>query len=97
MTTANPAKTYDPRDLIGEALRMEPLAIEEYRSIFFDWAFGLREHDAGAAAAALLAHYSGAPQDHPMLGLLREAAKGAGAPRGRRGRIGRAAAMAARE
>ena len=31
----------DPRGLIYEAYRMEPLKDEEYRSIFLDWALGL--------------------------------------------------------
>jgi len=81
----------DPRDLIGEAYRMEGIGPEDCRSIFFDWALGLKDADAAGAAGRLLAHYADQPADHPMTGLLREAVEGkAGAKRrgGRRGRFG---------
>lgn len=73
----------DPRDLIGEAYRMEGISVEDCRSIFFDWALGLPgDTEPAAAAARLIAHHQG-PEDHPMTGLLREAVEGR--PRGRRG------------
>lgn len=77
---------HDPRNLIGDAISMHGLSVEQHRSIFLDWAFGLeRPEEAPAAAAALLARWRGeAPADHPMLGLLAEAAAGP-AERGRRG------------
>jgi len=75
----------DPRDLIGEAYRIEGIGREDCRSIFFDWALGLPEgRDAAEAAAALIAHHAGQPADHPMTGLLREAIEGT-ATRRRRG------------
>ena len=70
------AKTYDPRNLIREAYRIEGIGAEDCRSIFFDWALGLKDgQDPVKAAQALLAHYADEPADHPMTGLLREAAE----------------------
>lgn len=84
----------DPRGLIHEAFRIEGIGPEDCRSIFFDWALGLPEPaEASRAARALLAHH-GAPEDHPMSVLLREAAEGAairhGRSGGRAGRVRRA-------
>ena len=78
----------DPRNLIGDALGMEGLSVEQHRSIFLDWAFGLeRPEDAPAMAADLLARWRDeAPEGHPMIALLEEAAAG---PATRRGRTGR--------
>ena len=68
--------TYDPRNLIREAYRIKGIAAEDCRSIFFDWALGLKDgQDSVEAAQALLAHYAGEPEEHPMTGLLREAAE----------------------
>ncbi len=76
----------DPRALIAEALRMEALGPEDARAIFFDWALGLpAEASPAEAAARLLAHHA-PPENHPMTGLLREAAARPHAPRRRRGR-----------
>jgi hypothetical protein len=85
--TRNDAHPDDPRALVAEAYRMEALAPEDARAIFFDWALGLPEGaDAAAAARRLLAHHAAAPDGHPMTALLREAAAGAAPGRGRTGR-----------
>ena len=82
------AKIHDPRNLIGDALAMEGLSVEEHRSIFFDWAFGLKEPESAAASAAALAaiYRTEATADHPMIALLEQAARGAAPARGRTGR-----------
>lgn len=68
------AATYDPRELIAEAYRIEGIGAADCRSIFLDWALGLPAGVAPAeAAAALLAHHS-PPAEHPMTALLAEAA-----------------------
>ncbi|MGG7566420.1 hypothetical protein ACQ5SO_09695 [Rhodovulum sp. DZ06] len=76
----------DPRELIQEAYRMEGLAAEECRSIFFDWALGRSEAEGDPAAVARLhAHFAALHPDHPMTAVLLE---GQGRPdaRPRRGR-----------
>lgn len=82
------AKLHDPRNLIGDALIMEGLSVEENRSIFFDWAFGLKNPETAAeAASALLAVYrTDETASHPMIALLEQAAKG---PATRGGRTNR--------
>jgi len=79
------AKRHDPRNLIGDALIMEGLSIEENRSIFFDWAFGLKQpEEAPAAAKALLELYrSEKTANHPMIALLEQASGGPAQSRGR--------------
>ncbi len=82
------AKPHDPRNLIGDALIMEGLTVEENRSIFFDWAFGLKEPEAAPASAlALLEIYrTTETADHPMIKLLEQAASGPARKRGRTNR-----------
>lgn len=82
------AKLHDPRNLIGDALIMEGLTEEENRSIFFDWAFGLKQPEtAPDAAKSLLAIYRNEmTSTHPMIKLLEAAAKG---PATRKGRTNR--------
>jgi hypothetical protein len=89
------AKIHDPRNLIGDALAMEGLSVEENRSIFFDWAFGLKNPESASMAAnALLAIYRDeTTTGHPMIRLLEQAA---GGPATGRGRTGRRRAAAAR-
>lgn len=71
----DPAKSYDKRGVIAESYRIEGISAADCRSIFLDWALGLpAEIPAADAAAALLDHYS-PPADHPMTGLLKEAAE----------------------
>ena len=78
---------HDPRGLIREAYRIEDLDEAGCRSIFFDWALGLpAETDPAEAARDLMEHHAGEPADHPMSGLLREAAAGQGPGRPRRRR-----------
>ena len=84
------ATTYDPRNLIREAYRMEEITLADCRSIFLDWALGLKEGQDGAeGAAALLAHYADQPADHPMTKVLREATAGKARARRRGGAAGR--------
>ena len=76
---------HDPRGLIREAYRIEGIGEADCRSIFFDWALGLpADTDPAGAARDLLAHHAAEPADHPMTGLLREAAEGQGGRAGRR-------------
>ena len=80
------AARYDPRNLIREAYRIDGIAAEDCRSIFFDWALGLKDgEDPVAAAQALLAAYAAEPHDHPMTILLREAAERRASTRRRSG------------
>ncbi|MCY3727321.1 MAG: hypothetical protein OXF95_11860 [Rhodobacteraceae bacterium] len=66
----------DPRGLIYEAYRMEPLKDEEYRSIFLDWALGIPiEQDVFGLINDLLAMYQREYPDHPMTRILREGMK----------------------
>ena len=84
------ASTYDQRNLIREAYRIEGITLADCRSIFLDWALGLKDgQDAATGAAALLAHYSTQPEDHPMTVVLREAVTGRAKARRRGGAAGR--------
>ncbi len=66
--------TWDPRNLIREAYRIEGIWAGDCRSIFLDWVLGLKDGQTPAeGAGALLAHYTGEPEDHPMTVLLAEA------------------------
>ncbi len=68
------ALEFDPRNLIREAFRIEGITLADCRSVFLDWALGLKDHqEPRVAAAALLAHYSDEPGDHPMRVVLTEA------------------------
>ena len=82
------AKQHDPRNLIGDALIMEGLTVEENRSIFFDWAFGLKEPEAAPASAQALLEIYRTPEtaDHAMIKLLEQAASGPAQKRGRTNR-----------
>jgi len=72
--TEDAAKIHDPRNLIREAFRIDGIGREDCRSIFFDWALGLKDdQDARTAVTALMAIYADAPADHPMMIVLREA------------------------
>jgi hypothetical protein len=77
------AATHDPRNLIGEAYRIEGIGAADCRSIFLDWALGLPAGVAPSQAAAALLEHHAAPAGHPMTALLAEAA-GSGAAAGRR-------------
>lgn len=74
----------DPSGLIAEAYRIEGISPVECRSIFFDWAIGLKS-DTGPALADLLARYGMAQPTHPMTQVLCEGQEGVAAPAGRRG------------
>ena len=80
----------DPTDVIHEAYRIEGIAPEECRAIFFDWAMGLDDGlDMVDAAKTLHADLAGKNPDHPMSALLAEASLGmaqgrTGRRRGRR-------------
>ena len=69
-------EAHDPRNLIGEAYRIEGIGAADCRSIFLDWALGLPAGVAPAEAAAALLAQHAPPADHPMTALLAEAAAG---------------------
>ncbi len=72
----------DPRGLMREAYAIEGIVGPQCRSIYLDWALGLRaEQDATAATATLLAHYGPAWPDHPMTAVLREGVEAVARPR----------------
>ncbi|MEL6794805.1 MAG: hypothetical protein AAFP78_15200 [Pseudomonadota bacterium] len=90
MKNKGPTAELDPRALIVEAYRMEGIAPEDCRSIYFDWALGLdAARDMKADTAALLAHHEPAEPDHPMTAVLREGLANADAPKRRGGRRSR--------
>ena len=77
----------DPSNLIHEAYRIEGISAEECRAIFFDWALGLDARvDMVTAAKTLHADLAGKNPDHPMSGLLAEAALGMTPGKNRGGR-----------
>ncbi len=77
----------DPRDLIHDAYRIEGIAVEECRAIFFDWAIGLgSEVDPMLAAKTLHTDLAAENPDHPMTALLAEASHGSSQRPGRKGR-----------
>lgn len=76
----------DPGGLIYEAYRIEGLSAADARTIFFDWAMGLREGaELEADVQVLLDAYGDAAPDHPMTEVLREGLQTAKAPPRRRG------------
>lgn len=76
----------DPRGLIREAYRIEGIKPADCRTIFFDWALGLKAGaDAEAARAELFAYYAPRYPGHPMTAVLGEG-PGPAAGRKRRGR-----------
>ncbi len=86
----NAAEQFDPRNLIREAYRIEGITLSDCRSIFLDWALGLKDgEDAPSAAQALIDHYSDQPADHPMSIVLGEAVTGRATARRRGGAAGR--------
>ena len=71
--TDDAERHYDPRGLIRESYRIEGITAADCRSIFLDWALGLKPgQTAPVAAEALLAHHRPDP-GHPMTALLQEA------------------------
>ena len=84
------ASTYDPRNLIREAYRIDGIGPEDCRSIFLDWALGLKDgQDSVAGATALLAHYADRGAEHPMSQVLRAAIQGNATAKRRGGASGR--------
>lgn len=82
----------DPRDLIGEAYRIDGIGAPECRSIFLDWALSLPAGtDEPAAIAGLLGRHEGAAPGHPMTATLRAAQAPGPAPRRRGGAAARRA------
>jgi hypothetical protein len=74
----------DPRGLIAEAYRIDGIGPAECRSIFLDWALGIRE--AGPEhLRALLALYGPEHPRHPMTAVLEEGLGRAASPPVRRG------------
>lgn len=83
---ADPA---DPKHLIREAFRIDGITDAECRSIIVDWALSIDAADPRVLIEALLARHADAPDDHPMIRVLREGlATGTGSGR-RGGRAGR--------
>ena len=86
LSMTDAAQTYDPRNLIREAYRIEGISESDCRSIFLDWALGLKDgQHPEIAARALLAHYSGEPADHPMTRVMTLSLDDAAPPRRRGG------------
>ena len=75
----------DPKGLIREAYRIDGITWGECRSIFLDWALGLKEGDPADLLPALLDHYGALYPDHPMTAVLREGLEASIRPRKRRG------------
>ena len=84
------AQTFDPRELILEAYRIEGITEADCRSIFLDWALGLKDgQDSREGVRALLDHYAHKPADHPMTVVLKAALETAARPARRGGASGR--------
>jgi len=84
-----PRNPDDPKGLIRESYRIDGVTAGECRSILVDWALSL-PLDADQPGAAARLHATYAEADHPMTGLLAEAARsGSAAPRRRGGRAGK--------
>ena len=66
----------DPRGLIFEAYRIDGITGPDCRSIFFDWALGLKaESDPIAEINILFDAYSADNPNHPMNVVLQEGLK----------------------
>ncbi|QDL92248.1 hypothetical protein FDP22_10945 [Paroceanicella profunda] len=66
----------DPRGLIAESYRMEGIAAQDCRSIYFDWALGMPEGtDLAEMTRRLHARFAPAAPDHPMSAVLAEGAE----------------------
>ena len=66
----------DPRGVIFEAYRIEGITGPDCRSIFFDWALGLKaELDPLAEISILYDTYSSDNPNHPMNLVLQEGLK----------------------
>ena len=77
----------DPGGLIFEAYQIDDLTEPDARTIFFDWAMGLRDGaDLAADVGTLLEAYGTRAPDHAMTAVLREGLeKTAAAPKRRGG------------
>ena len=78
----------DRRGLIHEGFQMD-IGAAECRSIFLDWALGLKDGDPSAHLPSLLAHYEPEYPNHPMTAVLREGLEASIRPPKRRGRASR--------
>ncbi|MEO1491878.1 MAG: hypothetical protein AAFV19_06970 [Pseudomonadota bacterium] len=84
------AALYDPRGLILDAYRIEGITIQDCRTIFLDWALGLKDgQDAKEATRALLTHHADQPAGHPMTEVLTASLQSAAAPKRRGGAMAR--------
>lgn len=80
----------DPRGLIREAYRIDGITEGQCRSIFLDWALGIRlGEDMVAKIEDLLNHYGPLHPDHPMTEVLKEGLKKGQDPKRRGGRNAR--------
>lgn len=81
---------HDPRGLIQESFRIEGVAPEDCRSIFFDWVLGLpADTDSAEAVRHMLDLYRSEPDAHPMKAVLREGLQPRQEPRRRSTATGR--------
>jgi len=63
----------DPKGLIYEAYRIDPITPSQCRSIFLDWALSLPDgQDANSVIGELLALYGAQAPEHPMSEVLRQ-------------------------
>ena len=63
----------DPRGLIYEAYQMDGITTQDCRSIFFDWALGLKsELDPMEELSIIYNIYAGENPGHPMNAVLEE-------------------------
>lgn len=63
----------DPRGLIYETYRMAGISAADCRSIFFDWALGMKDQiNIKESLEALMVAYGRDNPDHPMTAVLLE-------------------------
>ena len=76
----------DPTGVIAESFKIEGIGPEDCRGIFLDWALKMPvDADNAALVGQLLARHANEPQDHPMIGVLRDALQPMDRPRRRGG------------
>lgn len=84
-----PKDSFDPKDLIFEAFRIDGITYPECRTIFVDWALSVDAPDPRPLIEALLTRHGADPDDHPMKAVLREGLTQSPAPKRRGGRAAR--------
>ncbi|GLQ34228.1 hypothetical protein GCM10007939_05110 [Amylibacter marinus] len=79
----------DPRGMIYEAYRMEPITVADARVIFLDWAMEAAKADMRADLELLLRTYGQHAPDHPMTQVIKEGLSQSAIKGRRGGRSGR--------